>query len=179
MDWPSPIAQSVALLTWEQVVIDLIPGSAKYFLRTDDSHCDRIHSSLKAVCCFDNGYVGKQLVAWKENCAEYGLKELQESMDRCTGCHDITEILLKTALNTIQSINQSKKRYYTGLALSALPFILPSVTNIFRRTFLSNHASQPLQTWYDASSRGPTGCLLNSEPPVIYFLLYDLVYFPT
>ena len=26
-------------------------------------------------------------------------------MDRCTGCQDITEILFKTALNTIQSIN--------------------------------------------------------------------------
>ena len=30
------------------------------------------------------------------------VKELQ---DRCTGCHNTTEILLKTALNTIQSIN--------------------------------------------------------------------------
>ena len=30
------------------------------------------------------------------------LKEIQESMDRCTGHSDITEILLKTALNTIQ-----------------------------------------------------------------------------
>ena len=38
-----------------------------------------------------------------------GLKELQESMDRCTGHHHITEILLKTALNTIQSINQRYK----------------------------------------------------------------------
>ena len=28
-------------------------------------------------------------------------------MDRCTGCCDITEILLKMALNTLQSINQS------------------------------------------------------------------------
>ena len=27
-------------------------------------------------------------------------------MDGCTGCRDTTEILLKTALNTIQSINQ-------------------------------------------------------------------------
>ena len=27
-------------------------------------------------------------------------------MDRCTGCHDITEILLKTELNTMHSINQ-------------------------------------------------------------------------
>ena len=31
-----------------------------------------------------------------------GLKELQESMDRCTGCCDVTEILLKV-LNTTQS----------------------------------------------------------------------------
>ena len=32
-------------------------------------------------------------------------------------------------------------------------FILPSVTNIFRRTFPSNHASQPLGA--SASARGP------------------------
>ena len=69
----------------------------------DDSHCDRIHSSLTAVRCFDNGYVGKQPVAWKEYCAEHWLKEFQESMDRCTGRRDVTEILLKTVLNTIQS----------------------------------------------------------------------------
>ena len=50
--------------------------------------------SLTAVRCFDNGYVGKQPVAWEELCAECCLKELQESMDRCTGHHDITEILL-------------------------------------------------------------------------------------
>ena len=41
------------------------------FPRIDDSHCDRIHSSFTAVRCFDNGYVGKQPVAWKEYCAEY------------------------------------------------------------------------------------------------------------
>ena len=35
-----------------------------------------------------------------------GLKELQESLRRCTGRRDITERLLKTELNTIQSINQ-------------------------------------------------------------------------
>ena len=33
-----------------------------------------------------------------------GFLELQESMDRCIGPHDRTEILLKAALNTIQSI---------------------------------------------------------------------------
>ena len=80
----SPIAQSAALQTWEQEVTGLIHGSAS-FPRIDDCHFDRIHSSLTAVHCFDNGYVGKQPVAWKEYCMEYWLKELQESMDRCTG----------------------------------------------------------------------------------------------
>ena len=56
---------------------------------------------------FDNVYVGKQPVGWKEYCEEYWLKEPKESMDRCTDCCNITEILLKVALNTIQSINQS------------------------------------------------------------------------
>ena len=76
------------------------------FRRIDDGHYDRIRSCLTAVCCFDNGYVEKQPVAWKEYWAEYWLKELQESMGRCTGRRDITEVLLKTALTTIQSINQ-------------------------------------------------------------------------
>ena len=39
------------------------------------SYSDRIHSSLTAVRCFDNGYVGKYPVAWKEYCAEYWLKK--------------------------------------------------------------------------------------------------------
>ena len=68
------------------------------------SHCDRIRSSLTAVHSFDNGYVGNQPVAWKEYCANYWLKELQEHTGRCTGRLDLTEILLKTALNTMQSI---------------------------------------------------------------------------
>ena len=77
-----------------------------FFPRTDDSHCDRIHSSLTADCCFYNGYVGKQPVRWKEYCAENWLKDPQESMDRYTGHRDISEIVLKAALKTIQSINQ-------------------------------------------------------------------------
>ena len=43
-------------------------------------------------------------MAWKEYREEYWLKELQESMDGCTGHCDETEVLLKMALNTIQSI---------------------------------------------------------------------------
>ena len=38
-------------------------------------------------------------MAWKEYCAECWSKEHGESMDRCTGRRDMTEILLKTALN--------------------------------------------------------------------------------
>ena len=53
------------------------------------------------------------------------------------------------------------------------------ITNIFRHIFLSYHVSQLLQTWYGASTRGPTHCLLNSGLPVIYFLFYNLVYFQT
>ena len=45
-------------------------------------------------------------MAWKEYCEEYRFKDLQESMDRCTDVRDITERLLKTALNTVQSINR-------------------------------------------------------------------------
>ena len=86
-------------------------GLSLFFPRIDDSHCVRIHSFLTAVQCFDSGYVGKQPVAWKEYCAEYWLKQLQDSMDGCPGRSDITETLLKTALNNIkttysQSINQ-------------------------------------------------------------------------
>ena len=104
---PCPIAQSVALQTENRRSLVRSPARPIFFPRIDDSHCDRIHSFLIAVRCFDDGYVGKQPVAWKEYCAEYFLKEIQESMDRCTGRRNITETLLKTALNTIQSINQS------------------------------------------------------------------------
>ena len=41
----------------------------------DDIYCDRIHYSLNAVRCFDNGCVEKQPVAWKEYCVEYWLKK--------------------------------------------------------------------------------------------------------
>ena len=55
---------------------------------------DKIHMLLTAVHCFDNSYVGKQLVTWKEYC-----------MDRCTGHCEVTEIMFKMALNSMRSIN--------------------------------------------------------------------------
>ena len=51
--------------------------------------------------------VGKQPMAWKEYCEENWWKEHYESMIRCTVHLDITEMMLKMALNTIQSVNQS------------------------------------------------------------------------
>ena len=38
--------------------------------RIDDSYSIRIHSALPVVHCFDSGYMGKQLVAWREYCGE-------------------------------------------------------------------------------------------------------------
>ena len=96
----SPVGSNTDLRTGRLLVRS--PARLIFFSGTDDSNCDRIHSSLTAVRCFDNGYVGKQPVVWKEYCAEHWLKEFQESMDRSTGRRDIAEILLKTALNTIQ-----------------------------------------------------------------------------
>ena len=69
------------------------------------NHCD-IHSSLNAVFWFHNGYVGKEPVASKKYCMDYWLKRLQERMDRCSSHHDVTKIMLETALNTIQSISE-------------------------------------------------------------------------
>ena len=52
-------------------------------------------------------------------------------MDRCTGCHNITEILLKTALNTIQSISRFKESldHKLNLALK-LKIVIGEVANI-------------------------------------------------
>ena len=83
----------------------MIPAWPTFFPRINDSFCDRIRSSLTSVHYFDNVYLGKQPVGWKEYCAEYWLKELQNSMDRCTGLHYITERLSKLEFNNKQSPN--------------------------------------------------------------------------
>ena len=53
------------------------------------------------------------------------------------------------------------------------------LTNIFCCTFLTNYASQSLQTWYGALARVPTRRLPNLGLQLISFLFYDLVYFLT
>ena len=97
---PSPIAQSVALRIENRRSLVRSTARPIFFPRIDDSHCDRIHSSLTCVCCLDKGYVRKQPVARNEYWAEYWLKELPESVNRCSGRYDIT------ALYTIQLIYQ-------------------------------------------------------------------------
>ena len=61
------------------------------------------------------------------------LVELQESMDRCTGRLGITETLLKAALNTNQSINQSILSIYRPAKLTKIVYSCPD-----RRTFNLN-----------------------------------------
>ena len=80
------------------------PQLCQFFPMIDGSHCDRIHSFLTAVKCFNYGYVGKQPVEWKEFCAKYWLKEFQESMGRCTGRFDLAE--KRNAENSVQHDNQ-------------------------------------------------------------------------
>ena len=59
-------------------------------------------------------------MAWKEYCGEYWLKELQESMDRRTGHRNITEILLKMALNNIQYVNKINEFWWLLLLLNCV-----------------------------------------------------------
>ena len=74
---------------------------------------------------------------WEEYCAEYWLKELLESMDGCTGCQDITKILFKMSLNTIQSINQ-------GLMIIIVTGFTP-VTTV--QCFDSNYMRKQAVAW--------------------------------
>ena len=45
----------------------LDPGLAQFL--SEDSHCDRINSSPTVDHCFDDDFVRKLPVAWKEYCA--------------------------------------------------------------------------------------------------------------
>ena len=67
---PSSISQSVVLQTWEQEVAGSIPGWPIFSPKIDDGYCERIHSSLTPVHCFNVCHVGKQPVAWQKYCAE-------------------------------------------------------------------------------------------------------------
>ena len=83
-----------------------------FFLRIDDGHCDRIHSSLTVVHCLNKWLCGKAARGLERILYKVLVKGLQESMDRCTCRYisHITEILLKMALNTIQSIDNNRKK---------------------------------------------------------------------
>ena len=62
-----------------------------------------------AIHSFDNGYVGKQPMAWKEYSAL--VQKLQESIDTwCIGRRDVTEKLLKNGVK--HQYNQSINYYY-------------------------------------------------------------------
>ena len=71
---PSSVGRVAGLENRRSLVLSL--ARPIFFPRTDDSRHDMIHSSLTAVRFFNNGYVGKQPVAWKEYCVEYWLKEI-------------------------------------------------------------------------------------------------------
>ena len=101
---PSPIAQSVALQASEQEVAGSTPRLGQYSFRGLMIIIATGFIPLTAVRCFDNHEAASGL---ERILCSVLVKEFQESMDRRTGRRYITEVLLETALNTIQSINQS------------------------------------------------------------------------
>ena len=54
-----------------KMVAGLIPNLANFSIRIDDSHCNRIHTSLTANHFFSHDGVGKQPLAFIEYCAVY------------------------------------------------------------------------------------------------------------
>ena len=67
----------------------------KFFRTICDSHCDRIHSSLTAVHCFDDWLGGKAASSLERILCGVLVKYLQDSINGCTGRCDIIEIMLK------------------------------------------------------------------------------------
>ena len=61
--------------------------------------------------CFINDLFGKEASSLKKDCIEFRQKKLWK---KCPGCCNITEIMLKTVLKTIQS-TISTTDLYTGL----------------------------------------------------------------
>ena len=108
-----------------------------FFLRIDDSHCNRIHSSITTVHCF-------AILMWEsnqKNIVQCTGIELQESMGRYIFRRNVTEVMLKIMLKPIQSINQSNNKTLHQFKLKEFPddtlmvtqdlkFILGRIENI-------------------------------------------------
>ena len=75
---------------------------------------------------FSHSVFKRPVLLTRKNQSLFGkvLRKLPESMVRCKGRHDITEMLLKMALNTIQSIS------LTGCLLW---WLLPQLQSIYTR----------------------------------------------
>ena len=56
-------------------------------------------------------------MAWKEYCAEYWLKECQESMDRCSGRREKNEVLLKLFTTQSQLLTTLKKESFENIVV--------------------------------------------------------------
>ena len=82
---------------------------------------------------------------------------------------------IKSRRYTMINISYSVELFYSrfeekgGILFLLCLSVFLSITNFFRHTFLSNHASQPLQTWYGTSARAPT-CRLPNFRFAIYLL---------
>ena len=81
---------------------------------------------------------GKQPVAWREHCPEHCIKEFQESMHRCTGHRDITEITLERVFASYnQSIDQlfSKALFFRVKVVKCRDRVVKSVPTTQAKRF--------------------------------------------
>ena len=84
LELQSPIAQSARLENRSSRSLFLSLARPIFLSRIDDSHCDRIHSSLTDFHCFHKKLLVCGKAASGLERVEYWLKELQESVDRIT-----------------------------------------------------------------------------------------------
>ena len=135
----SPINQLVAYRTWEKEVAGSIPrlGQASFggFMVVIQTGFI-LGAQLSIVSTM---VMGKQPVAWKEYCAEYQLKERQESMYRYTGHHDITEIVLKKGIK-LYTISRSIDTFWCPLKTSPLQTLCEKEKLVVTSNFSFSHS---------------------------------------
>ena len=99
-----------------------VTGTTNFCTRTDDSHCNSIHSSLTTDHSFDNGYVGKQPVAYKEYFMELEKLEI-------LGKDGLVIIILMRHLNSIAVTHRYKLKNVEKNSINNMPLKVPRAAN--------------------------------------------------
>ena len=91
-------------------------------------------------------YVEKQPVAWEDCCVEYWCEKPRKCMSRRTGRRDITEKLLKMALNPNQSINQFIDHCPVQWSHHGPSYL--TVYNLFKKANTKQNVTSEAKGWF-------------------------------